>query len=239
MVNNEKNKTRTEIIQFIKNKDFNKMDYLNVIVKVFNTERNQEYDFENLSIDQEVEIQRWLYKSGIYLHELKIETYRKMDWFLNEEVKKDYLKQFHCKSCDIDNLILFSIRISPMSRQIKSELKNKFQEKIKSAPYVANKPNEFSETDRICLKLIFVINESRDKDVDNMAKITLDGLKGTLIPDDKQIDHLEIIKFKANYLEEHITISIGRSHFNEHENILFRGINFSWAGTEKIIIDRG
>lgn len=69
-----------------------------------------------------------------------------------------------------------------------------------------------------------------------MAKITIDGLQGILIPNDKQIDHLEVFKFKSNYLEEQILISIGRSHINEHENILFRGLNMGWAGLEKMEI---
>ena len=88
------------------------------------------------------------------------------------------------------------------------------------------------------MKLIFVIKESQEKDVDNMAKITIDGLEKILIPDNKQIDHLEVVKFKTKYLEEHISISIGRSHLNERENILFRGLNMGWAGLEKMKLNK-
>jgi Holliday junction resolvase RusA-like endonuclease len=45
---------------------------------------------------------------------------------------------------------------------------------------VSNK-KRFKKEDRICLKLVFVVKKSRNEmDVDNMAKITLDGLKGVL-----------------------------------------------------------
>ena len=225
---------QAKIVQLFKTNRLDKKAYLKEIVRLFNSEMNREFDFKNLSIEQEKKIQRWLYQSKVYTLESINETYLKRNWFRNEFDKKDYLLQFHCKVCEIDGLTHFPIRISPMSRQVKSKIKNKFQKLIKSAPYVKNKSSHFTESDRLCLKLIFVINESRDKDVDNMAKITLDGLKGILFPDDKQIDHLEVIKFKTKYLEDHISISIGRSHFNENKNILFRGLNMGWAGLEKM-----
>lgn len=155
------------------------------------------------------------------------------DWFINEADKHNYLQQVHCKICDIEGVRFFPIRISPKSRQIKSSLKNRFQESIAKAPYV--KSNAFKTADRICIKLIFVINKSRDKDLDNMVKITIDGLKKVLIPDDKQIDHLEAIKFNTKHIEEFISITIGHSNLNKTDKILFTGENLSWAGLDKII----
>lgn len=210
-----------------------KEDVLYEIVRLYNLETKNNYNYQSLSIDQEERIHRWMNRLQIFFLGAKKEMFLKRNWFKNEFDKKDYLLQFHCKICEIEGLNHFPIRIKPQSRQIQSELKNKFQALIKTAPYIKNKQEVFKTTDRICLKLIFVIKKSRDKDVDNMAKITIDGLQDVLIPDDKQIDHLEVIKFKTEYLEEHISISIGRSHFNEHENILFRGSTLNWAGLEK------
>ena len=72
----------------------------------------------------------------------------------------------------------------------------------------------------------------------NIAKITMDGLKELLIPDDKQVDHLEIIKFKANYLEEHISISISRNQLNERDNVFFKALNLGWARVDKLELSK-
>jgi len=70
-----------------------------------------------------------------------------------------------------------------------------------------------------------------------MAKILIDVLQGLLMPNDKKIDHLELIKFNTKYLEKHISISIGKSHLYDNSNILFRGSNIGWAGLDKMEID--
>ncbi|NHZ86341.1 MAG: RusA family crossover junction endodeoxyribonuclease [Planctomycetia bacterium] len=227
---------QTKILQLFKDKNRDKESLLKEIIKIYNTETVQNIDFNKIIIQDEELIQRWLNKSDAWFLDLDFEKYRKRSWFKNENDKMNYFIQHNCKICNIIGLRHFPIRISPMSSQIKSNLKNKFQELLKTAPYLKIRPTHFKNSDRICLRLIFVIKESREKDVDNMAKITIDGLEEILIPDDKQIDHLEVIKFKTKYLEEHISISIGRSHLNERENILFRGLNMGWAGLEKMNI---
>lgn len=170
MINSE---IQNRIFQLFKNHTLNKKGYLCEIVKLYNAEMNQEYDSEMLSIEQEEEIQKWLYLSKVFMLELKHETYQKKDWFRNEFDKIQHLNQFHCRVCEIEGLTLFPIRITPKSHQVKSELKNKFQKLLKSAPYVKNKQSRFVESDRICLKLIFVIKESHDKDVTTWLKLRL------------------------------------------------------------------
>jgi len=67
-----------------------------------------------------------------------------------------------------------------------------------------------------------------------MAKVVIDALKGELFPDDKQIDHLEVIKYKTDHLEENIMIQIGYSSVNDHSNVIFREVNLDWAGQPKV-----
>ncbi len=228
----------SKILELTNTHDITKEQIITKIIDFYNKANDTALNAKQLTYDEEGQLQRWLNKEKVGFIDLRSETFTKMNWFANEFDKHQYFLQFHCKICDIEGLTHFPIRISPMSSQIKSDIKNKFQELIKTAPYVKNKPTHFKDTDRICLKLIFVINKSRDKDVDNMAKITIDGLEKILIPDDKQVDHLEVIKFKTNYLEEHISISIGRSHLNDNKNILFHNTNFKWAGLEKMIVEK-
>jgi Holliday junction resolvase RusA-like endonuclease len=200
------------------------------IVNLYNLLNSASLNPESTSLEQEEEIVRWLNNNGVHFISLRKEPYNKRDWFVNEIDKHSYLSQFHCKICDVEGLRIFPIRIPPQSRQTKTLLKNKFQELISTAPFTQN--GRFDLADRICLKVIFVINKGRDKDLDNMVKTTLDGLKKVLFPDDKQIDHLELIKFKTQFVEEFISISIGKSNLNNSNNVLFKGENLGWAGLE-------
>jgi Holliday junction resolvase RusA-like endonuclease len=204
------------------------------MVRLFNLLNSRNIDYKTISIGEEEEIVKWLNKNDVSFITARRKTYLQRDWFVNEADKHSWLSQFHCKVCGLEGISVFPIRIPPKSRQTKTELKNRFQELISQAPFAQNK--RFNSSDRICLKLVFIINQSRDKDLDNMAKTTLDGLKKVLLADDKQIDHLELIKFKANYIEEFISVSIGRSNLNNQNNIIFKGVNLGFAGLEKMEI---
>lgn len=218
----------------LKQKGISREDVRQEIVNIFNLLNSTALNAKDISIKQEEELTRWLYGNNVHFISSKKESYNKRDWFINEIDKISYLNQFHCKICNLDGLSIFPIRIKPKSRQTKTQVKNEFQRLISEAPFVKNKT--FNSADRICIRMTFIINQSRDKDLDNMAKITLDGLKKVLIPDDKQIDHLELIKFKAKYIEEFISVAIGKSNLNNNNTVIFNGENLNWAGLEKLTI---
>lgn len=95
------------------------------------------------------------------------------------------------------------------------------------------------KTRDVCVGLFFGLSPScRDKDVDNMAKLFLDAIKGSdgLLSDDKAVTHLEIIKRELvpdpptqdNYLVG-VRISIVSSSIG-------RRIPFTWSAAVPPII---
>lgn len=202
------------------------------IFKIFNIYENKNYDHQTSTVEKDEEVTRWLNKNGLHFITSQKETFNKRTFFKNEIDKVSYLTQFHCKICCLDGLTIFPIRINPQTRQTKTELKNKFQEHIKNSPYGRN--FTFESTDRICVKIVFVMRDGKDKDLDNMAKTTLDGIKELIKIDDKNIDHLDLIKIRTKYIEDHIHLSIGKSDIYDPKNILLKGANLGWAGLERM-----
>lgn len=222
----------SEIHALFENSANKRDDCRKEIFKLFNISESKAYSYLNSTVLEEEEISRWIYKNNIHFISSKNETYTKRNWFQNETDKISYFTQSHCKICSLDGLTIFPIRISPQSRQVKTALKNKFQELLQDSQY--GQDLKFKPFDQICLKIVFVIRDGRDKDLDNMAKTTLDGLKKLIKVDDKNIIHLDLIKVKTKYVEDYIHISIGKSDINSEENIILKGANLGWAGLKRM-----
>ena len=62
-----------------------------------------------------------------------------------------------------------------------------------------------------------------------MIKTLNDVLQGILYEDDKQIDHLSIMKIKWNGEEEFIFINIKHSNLNNHQDVLLDRMLHDWA----------
>lgn len=217
--------------EILQRSDLDKVTIKKEIIDLFNITTGNCFQISDLTIDQESTIIKWMNKSNLDFISAKKEYHYKRTWFVNEPEKLKYLQQGHCILCNDPSFALYlGVRIIPKSGNIKNKkIKAKFQEILKNDAYVKHNVDLISLYDRIHLKLIFIINGTRDKDVDNMAKITIDGLKGVLFPDDKQIDHLEVIKFKTNYLEDSIYISLRKSKLNSADNVIFRDLNIYWG----------
>lgn len=227
-------KIETEIYKLFQNTESNKDELRKEIFKIYNISEGKQYDHSNSTISEDEDIAKWLNRNEIIFISNTNKTYKKRTIFKNEIDKVQYISQFHCKICELDGLRIFPIRINPLSRQTKTDIKNKFLELIKNSPYGGD--NKFKKDDRLCIKIVFVLRDGRDKDLDNMAKITLDGIKELIGVDDKNIDHLNLIKIKTKYIEDHITISICKSTINDDKDILLKGENLGWAGLKKLSI---
>lgn len=193
-------------------------------------------DASNLTEHEELEIQRWLMRdSDVQFLSGHLNHIFSRSVFFNEADKLGHIQKtpIVCPICGSNQNRFFSIRIPPRSHQyITSELKTYYQGKIQCHPYV--KDGTLIAVDGVCLRLICVLNGSSNKDVDNMAKLIMDGLKDYVFSDDKQVHHLQVIKYFSSSCEEHIQISIATSKVNDHSNILFEAINVNWGGNYQI-----
>jgi Holliday junction resolvase RusA-like endonuclease len=208
-----------------------------LFVGEYNKVHSENLDPSNLTENEELEIQKWLMKdSDVHFLSSCLKRILTRSIFFNEADKVGHIQRtpIDCPVCGSFNQNrFFSIRIPLKSHQyITSELKAYYQREIQSHPFV--KDGTSITSGGVCLRLICVLNGSADKDVDNMAKLIIDGLKGYVFSDDKQVHHLQVIKYFSSSYEEHIQIAVAPSKVNDHSNILFEAINSDWVGNYRI-----
>jgi Holliday junction resolvase RusA-like endonuclease len=148
-----------------------------------------------------------------------------------------WLAQHNCDLCDLDlPIVTIPIRIRPRSYQAsKTKIKNAFKSAI--ATRLANF-HKFSES-RLCIHIVIVCGESSRStgDVDNIAKLMLDAMKGVVFDDDRQVDHLSVLRVRECGDEDYVYLHIGRSTLNQHRDVLFAGVHHSWAVGAPINLD--
>jgi Holliday junction resolvase RusA-like endonuclease len=146
------------------------------------------------------------------------------------------LAQFHCPICDTKvgqfPVETIPIRISPVSKQAigkKPKLRAAFERAIRHR--FSGRAASFSPDQSICLLIVFVVSKKgAQKDLDNMAKAIIDATKSVLFGDDRQIDHLNIIRIKAPPGEEYIYLNLRQTTLNQHHDVLAPRLLHSWAG---------
>jgi Holliday junction resolvase RusA-like endonuclease len=151
--------------------------------------------------------------------------------------KASWLSQQHCRVCNPTFPIsVIYIRIRPESWQAlesidKSAFKRAIQHRLTSGhAYPA-------QAGRVCLSFLFVCSSSRRRrDLDNMAKLLMDSIKGLVMGDDTNVDHLNLIRLTHEGDEEYVSFQISGSQLNDHSNTVYPHLRHSWAGAEPISI---
>ena len=223
---------REKILEIIYSKSDDILELRRELFAIFNKVENKNYNPDTTTIIEEEEIIQWIAVNDVnFVGFKKKENSSRV--FVSEVTKASFLAQNYCKICDEKGTISnFPIRIIPITRQTTTAFKNEFKQQFANSPYGKN--TNLINTDKLCVKLVFVLNNVRDKDVDNMAKITLDALKELIGIDDKNIDHLELIKIKTKYLESFIMFRISKSDINTNDNVILKGAHMSWAGLPQL-----
>jgi len=88
------------------------------------------------------------------------------------------------------------LRIKPESRQL---VTGAYLQDLRERLLAAAGDRYLALYDRdLCIAMTFVLSASRSKrlDVDNLAKVMCDGLRGTVYNDDAQIQHLDVMKVR-------------------------------------------
>jgi Holliday junction resolvase RusA-like endonuclease len=229
-----------------KNIDIDKIKKL--IIQLYNEQNNDSID-ENIDVNSEqcvslircfnkLLINEQIPKSLFLKPEIKL--LRKL--FVSISEKASFLAGYHCPFCTSSfPIITIPIRISPISKQASSSKKFKaFCEAIEYKFTTSNfdKVEKFyNNNTKLCIRITFVFKENtRDKDLDNLAKSILDATKKVLFKDDMQIDHLSLFKIKGSK-EEYIYINIRESNINSHEDVIFKTTAHGWGGQKAIELE--
>jgi Holliday junction resolvase RusA-like endonuclease len=146
------------------------------------------------------------------------------------------LSQFHCPLCQGEApIVTIPIRIKPISYQASDSMKKRaFKRAIR---HRLSETHHYADK-RLCIHITFVIGKKSNKrDVDNMAKLLLDGLQGQMMEDDNQIDHLSLLRLTWKGDEEYIILHVRESNINRHDDVLYHSMHHSWAGQEELLLD--
>lgn len=152
--------------------------------------------------------------------------------------KASWLSQQFCYICDPDSSIsTIPLRIHPESWQAlrsvdKRAFKTAIAHRLSRSPYTADR------FERVCLSFVFVCSARRTvRDLDNMAKLVMDSIKGIIMGDDRDVDHLNLVRFTHEGEEEYIYVRISESNINDHSNVVHTEMMHSWAGAEPLKIE--
>ncbi len=206
----------------------------NEIVSWFNKSNGQVFPpYDQLSDDQRYDVVVWLSKNyadfAEFLFTKKPTLHPQFHITMSKKIST--IAQHHCPFCtDTFPMSTIPIVLPPHSYQsTNAKLKRaflkailyRFQEMPPGSHYLGKK---------VCLHVVFVMAKSRkDKDVDNMAKLLLDGLKDVLFSDDKEIVHLSVVKIQQQDPEEYIYVNIRESNLPNNENVFSEKLHHSFA----------
>lgn len=199
---------------------------------------------ESSTEDEKSEFVRWVNKKCLEdhrLYDLFIEQVSVLVPRLSTDIssKIAMMAQYHCPMCKNDGYptIILPIRLSPESKQVLSKTPKKrkaFELAIKDG--VRNSKDQFANGDKLCIHVVFALGKmGRDKDIDNMSKALLDGLKGDLFGDDIDIVHLSSMKINQKHSNSYIYINARRSNIDEINNVLVDGMYSKFAVKELIL----
>ena len=70
-----------------------------------------------------------------------------------------------------------------------------------------------------------------------MAKLLMDSIKGKVMGDDRDVDHLSLMRLNREGDEEYIVFRICSSTINTHTDVADLSLRHSWAGAESLRIE--
>jgi hypothetical protein len=65
----------------------------------------------------------------------------------------------------------------------------------------------------------------------------MDSIKGIVMGDDRDVDHLNLMRLTHEGEEEYITFRISASNINNHDDVVQAKLRHSWAGAEPLKIE--
>jgi hypothetical protein len=140
--------------------------------------------------------------------------------------KFGFLYQKPCAACpggDEFPTRVFPIGVPPWSHQCAAEVGPALRKAIEGSPRHAQHFRAQTAHGPVCMRVVFVLGDGATmKDCDNMAKGLLDAFQGLLYVNDRQVEHLDLIK-----MHDHpgagvgyILIRVASSAINRTDDVL-------------------
>ena len=70
-----------------------------------------------------------------------------------------------------------------------------------------------------------------------MAKLVMDSIKGIVMGDDRDVDHLNLMRVVHEGAEEFVYFRISNSHINDHNDVAYPQLRHTWGVGEPLQIE--
>ena len=157
---------------------------------------------------------------------------RVMSSNITRKVEHVMLRQ--CRLCDMYSqvdYIAFFLRVPPSSHQASdTAIRRAFKRAITAD--LERKNFDFSEfaQQRLCVAVTFVVaNGRRRADVDNLAKNLLDALQSFAYDNDRQIDHLDLVRLRSRSTEEFMTVRMACTDIDGVRDVISPTFPVEWV----------
>ena len=152
--------------------------------------------------------------------------------------KANWLAQQGCHVCHPASPIsVIPLRIRPESWQALDSI-DKAAFKAALSHRLSRSPHIKAQEGHICLTFLFVCSaRRRARDLDNMAKLVVDSIKGIVMGDDRDVDHLNLMRLTHEGEDEYVTFRISASNINNHGDVVHTELRHCWAGAEPLKIE--
>jgi Holliday junction resolvase RusA-like endonuclease len=152
--------------------------------------------------------------------------------------KVNWLSQQRCHVCHpVSQISVIPLRIRPESWQALDSIdKTAFKKAV--AHRFSRGPHMEAHEGRVCVTFLFVCSTNRKvRDLDNMAKLVMDAIKGIVMEDDRFVDHLNLMRLAHEGEEEFVIFRISASNINNHSDVVYPKLRIFWAGMEALRIE--
>lgn len=154
--------------------------------------------------------------------------------------KAEHMMARPCRQCDMYSevdYIRFTIRIRPKTHQSSTKAQRRIF-KADIAAEMRRKAFDFSDfvTRQLCVSVTFFIaNGRRPSDVDNLSKNLLDALQSCAYKNDRQIDHLDLLRLRSRSSDEFFAIRIACTDIDDVRDVINPVFNVRWVGRHPAI----
>jgi Holliday junction resolvase RusA-like endonuclease len=222
-------------------------ELLEAVVAAFNGESGSHIDASSLGDAEREALRGYLIKSML---ESGTSLYRDvrmpghLPLYEDTAAKMSWLHQRPCLVCPLGDEIplhTFPVGVPPWSHQCAPEVGRALRRAIDASPTYREHFRNRVAHGPVCMRIVFVLGEGATmKDCDNMAKGLLDAFQGLLYVDDKQVEHLDLIKVhRSPGSPGYILIRRASTTINDHADVLVpRHGRLAWMSDEELSIGR-
>lgn len=158
--------------------------------------------------------------------------------------KVSWLQQHPCTICLPGgelHPVAFPVGVPPWSHQCAPQVGRALRSAIDASPTFREKFKERVARGPVCVRMVFVLGAAATmKDCDNMAKGMLDAFQGLLYANDKQVEHLDLIKVHSTLgLPGYILVRRTSTSINDHSDVVApHHARLAWMSAEDLKIEQ-